>query len=224
MEFEVLDVGRRGYFTCVDLQREILEDVLAARRPPTLILVEHDPVITLGAGFHESNLLLSHEDYAKQGIDVLRSDRGGDVTYHGPGQLVAYPIFSLEPLGKDLHKWLRDLEEVAIVALRNWDLMATRNPVNTGVWIENRKICAIGIKVRRWVSMHGLALNCDVDLAPFATIIPCGIQGAYGVTSITAEIGRPVSVKEAKPKLVEAFLSLAKPLVAPSGEEGKRSP
>ncbi|AIE85269.1 lipoyl(octanoyl) transferase LipB [Fimbriimonas ginsengisoli] len=204
---EVLELGRMAYQPCVELQRSILEEVVERERASTLILVEHDPVLTLGANFHEENLLLPIGEYERKGIEVVRTDRGGDVTFHGPGQLVAYPIFDLQPLGKDLHRWLRELEETVITALATWELEGTRNPINTGVWIGNRKICAMGIKVRRWVSMHGLALNCDADLSPFNLVVPCGIRGAYGVTSISRECGRTVPVDEAKPVLIEAFRS-----------------
>lgn len=200
-----MDLGRIPYGEGLEIQRRTLEAVIEHRQPPTLLLVEHNPVITLGAGYHEENLRFPLASYAQMGIEVTPSDRGGDVTYHGPGQLVAYPIFDLNPLGRDLHRWLRTMEEVVIEALAHWQLPATRNEVNTGVWIGNRKICAMGIKVRRWVSMHGLALNCDIDLAGFQAIVPCGIQGKYGVTSLTQELGRPVTRDEAVPVLVAAF-------------------
>lgn len=208
-KFDVLDLGHMEYEPCLNLQREILEDAVAKRRTSTLILVEHAPILTLGANFHEENLLFPVSEYERRGIQVLGTDRGGDVTFHGPGQLVAYPIFELEPFGKDLHRWLRAMEEVVIGALGHWELEATRNPVNTGVWIGNRKICAMGIKVRRWVSMHGLALNCDINLGPYDLFVPCGIRGDYGVTSISREVGRTVGVEEAKPVLIEQFRSMS---------------
>lgn len=204
---DVLDLGRLGYAEALEIQRQTLDDVIAGARPSTLILVEHNPILTLGAGFHEENLLFPVAEYERRGIEVVRTDRGGDVTYHGPGQLVAYPIFDLQPFEKDLHRWLRFLEETVISVLRPFGLEGTRNAVNTGVWIDNRKICAIGIKVRRWVSMHGLALNCDIDLTPYGLIVPCGIKGDYGVTSISRELGRTVQVEEVKPLLIQALYS-----------------
>jgi lipoate-protein ligase B len=138
------------------------------------------------------------------GIQLELSERGGDVTYHGPGQLVAYPIFDLDVSGRDLHRWLRDLEETVIRCVAGLGLSAYRLPPHTGVWIDSLKVCAIGVKVRRWVSMRGLALNCNNDLTPFASIIPCGIK-EYGVTSISERLGREVTVDEVKPKLVAAF-------------------
>lgn len=205
---DVLDLGRLGYAEALEIQRQTLDEVIAGTRPSTLILVEHNPILTLGAAFHEENLLFPVAEYERRGIEVVRTDRGGDVTYHGPGQLVAYPIFDLQAFDKDLHRWLRFIEESVIQVLKPFGLEGTRNAVNTGVWIDNRKICAIGIKVRRWVSMHGLALNCNVDLSPYGLIVPCGIRGNYGVTSISQESGRNVAVEEVKPLLIQALQPL----------------
>jgi lipoyl(octanoyl) transferase len=205
MTFDVLDLGHLGYEEAFARQLEIHASVLAGERPSTLLLVEHDPVVTLGAAYHEENLLHDRDAYAGLGVSVFPTDRGGDVTYHGPGQLVAYPIFRLDDLGRDLHRYLRGLEAAVIDVAAGYGLSAERNAVNTGVWIENRKLCAIGIKVRRWVTLHGLALNCDVDLKGFSLIVPCGIGGGYGVTSLTRELGRTVTIDEAKPRLVESL-------------------
>lgn len=200
----VLDLGLMPYESCAELQRELLEGVALGTKPNTLIFVEHPSVYTLGANFHESNLLLSREEYTKRGIEIHTTERGGDITFHSPGQLVIYPIFNIEEFGKDLHKWLRDLEEAMIVALDSVGLSANRFAPNTGVWIGSKKVAAIGIKVRKWVSMHGIALNCCNDLEPFDWIIPCGIHG-YGVTSISNELCRNVSTAELKPKVLKAF-------------------
>ncbi len=200
----VRDLGTMPYEAAWALQREIVEGILAGG-PGTLLLVEHPPVLTLGAAFHVENLLLSEDEYRRRGIDAVRTDRGGDVTYHGPGQLVAYPLLDLSRRGRDLHRYLRTLEEAVMAVVGTFGLVGERNPVNTGVWIGNRKVCAMGIKVRRWVTMHGLALNCDTDLAPYATIVPCGVRGDYGVTSLTQATGRRVTVAEAKPILIDAM-------------------
>jgi lipoate-protein ligase B len=197
------DLGRLDYATARGLQCEVADSVREGE-PDTLLLVEHDPVLTLGANFHQENLLFPEERYAQLGIAIERTDRGGDVTYHGPGQLVAYPIFDLNRHGRDLHRWMRDLEETLIVALRHWNLEGRRFPPHTGAWIGEAKVAAIGVKVRRWVSEHGIALNCDLDLAPFDTIVPCGIQGRP-VTSLSRAAGRTVTVEEAKAPLVAAF-------------------
>jgi lipoate-protein ligase B len=196
-----------SYRDCAVKQAELLETVVTGAAPSTLLLVEHDPVITLGAAFHKENLLLSADRYSSIGIALERSERGGDVTYHGPGQLIAYPIFDLRATGPDLHRWLRLLEEAILRVLSDFGIEGCRFPPHTGVWIGDRKVCAIGIKVRRWVSMHGLALNCDVDLGPFASIVPCGIAG-YGVTSISQALGRQVTVEEVKPHLIAEFVEL----------------
>lgn len=203
----VLELGRLAYEPAWEIQKQIQAQVQAGEREDTLIFVEHPPVLTLGANFHEENLLLSREEYEARGIEVVRTDRGGDVTFHGPNQLVIYPIFDLRRHGKDLHKWLRDLEEAVILACGAFGLEGVRSSVNTGVWINERKVAAIGIKVSRWVSIHGIALNCDNDLSPFDLIVPCGIQ-THGVTSLSREAGREIGIEEAKPRIVRAFESV----------------
>jgi lipoate-protein ligase B len=207
MDIDLIDLGRMAYGPCVEVQRRLVDEVAAGGRPSTLVFVEHDPVLTLGASFHEENLLLPVAEFARRGIEVVRTDRGGDVTYHGPGQLVIYPIFDLSLVGRDLHQWLRQLEEAVIVTLGVYGLKGERFPPHTGTWVGERKIAAIGIKVKRWVSMHGVALNCDNDMGAFDLIVPCGIKG-YGVTSLTQELKRPVTVDEAKPVVANAFVEL----------------
>lgn len=203
--FAVRDLGTLSYDEAQRIQNSLATEVAAGEAPDTLLLVEHPPVLTLGAGFHEENLLFPPESYRARGIEIERTDRGGDVTYHGPGQLVMYPVFDVSERGKDLHRWLRDLEGVIIDLLAGFGIESGRLAVNSGVWIGEDKVCAIGIKLRRWVSTHGMALNLDVDLAPFATIVPCGIRGGYGVTSVSRTLERSVTVEEAKPLVVEAF-------------------
>jgi len=201
---EWCDLGTMSYEPCFRLQQSVATQVARGQRPPTLLVVEHPPVLTLGASFHEENLLLTPGRYRELGIEVCRTDRGGDVTYHGPGQLVAYPIFPLDLVGRDLHAWLRSLEEALIRTLASLGLEARRFPPHTGVWVGDRKIAAIGVKVRKWVSYHGIALNCDNDLAPFALIVPCGIRD-YGVTSVALETGRALSPRDVLPTYLEAL-------------------
>ncbi len=204
MTFEVVDLGLLSYQDAYAVQVERVSAVREGTSPSTLFLVQHPPVLTLGAAFHEENLLLSREAYAEKGIEVEKTDRGGDVTFHGPGQLVAYPVFDLEPLGKDLHAWLRLLEEIVIETIGVFGVGGQRLAVNSGVWVGENKICAMGIKVRRWVSFHGIALNCNNDLSPFGLIVPCGIQG-HGVTSMSQELGRDVPASEVSPVLIESL-------------------
>ncbi|MBS1723781.1 MAG: lipoyl(octanoyl) transferase LipB [Armatimonadetes bacterium] len=202
----IVDLGRAGYLPAWEEQKRIAADVMEGAED-TLVLVEHDPVLTLGASFHEENLLFSTPEYAERGIEVVRTDRGGDVTYHGPGQLVLYPIFDLKRHGQDLHKWMRDLEEAVIVGIRHFGLEGWRFPPHTGVWLGQappKKVAAIGVKVKRWVSLHGIALNCAPDVSAFDLIVPCGIVG-YGVTSLSQETSAPVSVEDAKAPLSAAF-------------------
>lgn len=198
----VLDLGALGYREAWDKQLEIATSV-ASGEPHTLILVEHPLIHTLGANFHEENLLLSSGDYAGLGIEVARTDRGGDITHHGPGQLVAYPIFRIDDLGKDLHRWLRHLEDTVIQTCSEFGVEAHRDGP-TGVWVENRKIASIGIKVRRWVNLHGVALNCNNPLWPFNTIRACGIDQVE-MTSLSKETGREIGVNDVKPVLIRSF-------------------
>lgn len=204
MRFEFQDLGTMDYSACHERQDQILEEVVSKGRRSVLLFVEHPPVLTLGAAFKPEHLFFPISTYEENGIEVIPTDRGGDVTFHGPNQLVAYPIFDLRLLGQDLHKWLRDLEEAVIRTLAHFGLEGYRFAPHTGVWVNGKKICAMGIKVRRWVSKHGIALNCSNDLTPFDRIVPCGIEG-YGVTSLTKELSREVTVEETKPILRASF-------------------
>ncbi len=203
---QLQNLGRISYQDALERQLDILAQVQAGTED-TLLLLEHDPVLTLGASFHPENLIHPQDWYEAQGIHVLPTDRGGDITYHGPGQLVAYPIFNVAKHGQDLHRWMRDLEQTVIQALQEFDLTGERLDVNSGVWINDKKVCAIGIKIKRWVSMHGIAINCNPDLTPFSTIVPCGIR-SHGVTSISQERGRIVTIEDFTPALLRGFESV----------------
>lgn len=208
----VLDLGRMAYEPAWEVQKSVAQDVIDGQAD-TLILVEHDPVLTLGANFHESSLLFTVEQYKRMGIEVVRTDRGGDVTFHGPGQLVIYPIFDLKRHGQDLHRWMRDLEEAVIAALATFGIEGWRFPPHTGVWTGShesqsdppRKIAAIGVKVRKWVSIHGIAINVENAMNEFGLIVPCGIVG-YGVTNVNkvSQTGT-TTVHGLKPAVMEAF-------------------
>lgn len=202
----VRDLGSLGYQEAWEIQKQVAEEVIAGA-PDALLFVEHPPVLTLGASFHSENLLFTREQIKARGVQVHETDRGGDVTYHGPGQLVMYPIFDVGRHGKDLHKWLRDLEETQIQLLAGLGIEARRFAPHTGAWVGHEKVAAIGVKIRKWVSLHGIALNCSNDLKEFGLIIPCGISN-YGVTSVSRLLGRNFSIEEAKPLAVRAFESV----------------
>lgn len=194
-------------------KRRELEELQGEPLPETihhLLFVEHTPVYTLGKSGQIENVLLSEENLAKRGIDFFRINRGGDITYHGPGQLVAYPIFDLEKFYTDIGRYLRDLEEVIILTLAEYGLKGERSPGETGVWLDpfvrgrERKICAIGVRTSRWITMHGFAFNINTDLDYFNFIIPCGIQNKQ-VTSLQKELGRAIDMQEVKERVKRNF-------------------
>ncbi len=200
----LLRLGQVDYATVWDLQRHAVAARIDGRIPDALILVEHPHVYTLGRGGHAENVLLDEATLAAIGAQLFWVDRGGDVTYHGPGQLVGYPIIHLERLGKDVHAHLRRIEEVLIRVLADFGLEGRRDPQYTGVWVGDEKIAAIGVRVSHWVTSHGFALNLDPDLSYFAHIIPCGIRHK-GVTSLARLLGRPVSRAEVEPLVSRHF-------------------
>jgi lipoate-protein ligase B len=169
-----------------------------------LLLLEHPPTITIGKSGKLEHILVAKEELAKQGISLFFTDRGGDVTYHGPGQLVVYPIFDLRKREKDIHRYVHDLEEVVIQTLADLLIEAGRDESNIGVWVENDKIAAIGVSVRKWVTMHGLALNVNPNLAHFSLINPCGIVDK-GVTSIAKRLGHDLSLDVVSERLLARF-------------------
>jgi lipoyl(octanoyl) transferase len=186
----VADLGRRPYAEVLQLQRALCRQRMAGERlDDLLLLVEHDPVVTLGRGTKPGSLPLSPTALAQRGVPVVEVERGGDVTYHGPGQLVGYPVLHLGEHREDLHWYLRQLEAVIITALAELGVPAERNPGLTGVWTRGRKIASIGIHVKQWVTFHGFALNVSTDLRAFDLIVPCGIAGVV-MTSVAAEVGR----------------------------------
>jgi lipoyl(octanoyl) transferase len=200
----VVRLGRTRYRACWDLQRELQIRRAAHEIDDVLLLTEHDPVITLGTTANEMHLLASTSTLNREGIDVVTTDRGGDITFHGPGQLVGYPILDLTRHKPDLHWYLRQLEATVIAAAGTWGVRASRINGYTGVWAGNEKICAIGINVRRWVTCHGFALNLNTELSCFRHIIPCGIFD-LGVTSISALIGHAVELQTAEDEIVRAW-------------------
>ncbi len=186
----VSDLGTLAYGEALELQRRLAEDRLARRLAnDLLLLLEHPPVVTLGRGTREASLPLDPENLRRRGIEVFEVERGGDVTYHGPGQLVGYPIFDLREHREDLHWYLRQLEEALIRALATFGIPAERNPGYTGVWTRGRKIASIGVHAKQWVTWHGFALNVTTELSAFDLIVPCGIPGVV-MTSVAKETGQ----------------------------------
>lgn len=217
------DLGQKEYKEVWDFQEALLKekvekktearklsdqpDYVAAGITNELLFVEHPLVYTLGKTGHEENVLISDEEREERGIEYFHINRGGDITFHGPGQIVGYPILDLEQFKPDLGWYLRSLEQVIIDTVAEYGIDAGRSSGETGVWIEpghTRKICAMGIRCSRWVTMHGFALNVNTDLDYFNFIVPCGIQGK-GATSIEKEVGHTVDMEEVKSKLRKHF-------------------
>jgi len=190
----VQDLGRRAYGEVLDLQRSLCRQRIAGEiLDDILLLVEHDPVVTLGRGARPGSLPLSPAELERRGIEVFEVERGGDVTFHGPGQLVGYPIIDLRQHREDLHWYLRRLEAGLITGLGSLGIEAGPNPGLTGVWTGGRKIASIGIHVKQWVTFHGFALNINTDLSYFDLIVPCGIRDVI-MTSVSRELSRDDSV------------------------------
>ena len=203
---EVEHLGRRPYGEVLDLQRAIAAERIAGTRPDTLLLVEHDPVVTLGRSTKKEHLLLGEKALAARGVELFDIERGGDVTFHGPGQLVGYPIFDLQQHRQDLHWYLRQLEQVLIDTIGAFGVDGQRVDKYTGVWVGDRKIASIGVHARSWVTWHGFALNVSTDLSYFDLMVPCGISGVT-MTSLVREVGRPVSLDEVSRQVIAAFAS-----------------
>jgi lipoyl(octanoyl) transferase len=186
-------LGRLPYAEALDLQARLVAARQKDEVPDTLLLLEHDPVLTRGRNARAEHVLLPEDALRARGFDVLETGRGGDVTYHGPGQAVGYPILHLEPGRQDVHRYVRDLEEVMLRTCADHGVAAGRVAGRTGVWVGAEKVGAIGVRIARWVTSHGFALNVGNDLGPFQLIVPCGIRDG-GVTSLERVGGRPVSM------------------------------
>ncbi len=203
--FLYCDLGLIDYKDAWDLQEKILEMRIKNQIPDILLLLEHPHTYTFGKTSHKENLIASQDFIDKYNIKIFEIDRGGDITYHGPGQIVGYPIINLSNWREDSHLYLRGLEQIIINVCQNYGIAADRFPPHTGVWINNeRKIAAIGIKIKKWVTMHGFAFNFNTNLEVFKGIIPCGIKDK-DVTSIEYEISRKVNIQEGKELLVKDF-------------------
>jgi lipoyl(octanoyl) transferase len=221
---DVKDLGYKDYKETWDFQETLFKSILDIKiknrkentnleTPNYFLFVEHPHVYTLGKSGDLSNLLLSEDQLVQKGATFYKINRGGDITYHGPGQIVGYPILDLDNFFTDIHKYLRFLEEIIILTMDEYGLKAERSPGETGVWLDvgtpfARKICAMGVRASRWVTMHGFALNVNADLGYFDNIIPCGIRGK-SVTSLNVELGKEkVDEAEVKEKLLKHFSNL----------------
>jgi lipoyl(octanoyl) transferase len=217
------DLGLVAYQESWDYQTELLEETIQIKfdnrkngsknaTKNHFLFVEHPPVYTLGKSGDFDNLLLNKKQLEEKSITFYKINRGGDITFHGPGQIVGYPILDLENFFTDIHKYLRFLEEVIILTIAEYGLVGKRSKGETGVWLDAgtpfaRKICAFGVRASRWVTMHGLALNVNVNLGYFDHIIPCGIRGK-AVTSMQAELGEEIPLEEVKEKIKKHFCKL----------------
>ncbi len=205
-ELQVRRFGLLPYAEALELQKQLVEERKAGRIPDQLLLLEHPPVITLGvkARKDRSNVLASPEALAAAGVELFETGRGGDVTYHGPGQLVGYPILDLRPDRCDVHRYVRDLEEALILAAATFGVTSGRVPGLTGTWVGNEKLAAIGVRISRWVTSHGFALNVTTNLSHFGLIVPCGIVDK-GVTSLDRLTAAPVSMDRVQDAVMNAM-------------------
>jgi len=203
----VLRLGRMAYQPALDLQLRLLEamkesDTLDA----VLLLLEHEPVVTLGRSADDGNLLIPREEFARRGVDLHESSRGGDVTYHGPGQIVGYPILRLAGPRRDVHRYLRTIEQVIIDVLAGYGLDGERVDGFTGVWVGGAKVAAIGVAISRWVTYHGFALNVTTNLDAFRLIVPCGLTDKP-ITSLQNLLGRALPLREVEDALIARFVA-----------------
>ncbi|MBI4321994.1 MAG: lipoyl(octanoyl) transferase LipB [Chloroflexi bacterium] len=201
---QVLRLGRLDYLDARELQRELVAARGAGRIPDTLVLLEHPHTYTNGRAGRDANLLIDDKQLAAIGASYVRADRGGDITYHGPGQIVGYPILDLRRWRQDLHLYLRALEEVLIVTLADFGIAAGRLAGCTGVWVGEKKIAAIGVRVNSWITSHGFALNVDTDLSYFRHIVPCGLIGKEA-TSMARILGHQVGNEAVESRLLHFF-------------------
>ena len=198
-------LGNVPYLEALSLQTNLHQKKVENNIPDTLLLLEHPPVITIGKSGKEQNILFPDSLLAQNGIDLVRINRGGDVTYHGPGQMVGYPIFNILHFGKGVRDFVTLVEEVFIVLLKKYyQIEASRNPQYTGVWVGEEKITAMGFEIRKYVSMHGFAFNVNTDLSQFRWINPCGIIGK-GVTSLAKLTGRTLDMDTVYNQVIESF-------------------
>ena len=229
------DLGTKDYKAAWDYQEELFDNIIQIKRknkkedseletPNHFLFVEHPHVYTLGKSGDLNNLLLNEDQLKEKGISYHKINRGGDITYHGYGQVVGYPILDLDNFFNDIHKYMRFLEETMIMVLAEYGIKGERSKGETGVWLDvgtpfARKICALGVRSSRWVTMHGFALNVNTNLGYFDHIIPCGIKGK-AVTSLEVELGKKLDVEEVKQKILKHFASIFEVEFVPVGKHG----
>ena len=206
---EVHWLGTIPYAEGVDLQKRLVEQRKSDAIPDQLLLLEHPPVITLGVKTRDnrSHIVATPQTLQDEGVEVFESGRGGDVTYHGPGQLVGYPIIDLRPDRCDVHRYVRDLEQTLIQAVARFNVIADRTAGLTGIWVGDKKLAAIGVRIARWITSHGFALNVTTKLEHFNLIVPCGIADK-GVTSLEQLTGQHVGIESVIPAITDAFASV----------------
>lgn len=205
LRLRVLSLGRYDYRRGLELQERMLKQRQDGEIIDTLVLVEHNPVLTLGKSGKRENIVASDQALSKEGIEIVEIGRGGDVTYHGPGQIVGYPIINIKNHKLGVKDYVHKIEELFIrLTDREYGLESYRDEINNGVWLNGKKITAVGFSVKRWVTMHGFAFNLNTNLDHFKYIIPCGISGREA-TSLAAELGRELDFDEASQKVVEYF-------------------
>jgi len=204
---QVRRLGRVPYARGLELQQELVAQRQAGRIPDQLLLLEHDPVFTLGRNARAANVLLPAGTLRERGFEVFETGRGGDVTYHGPGQVVGYPILELPADRRDVHRYVRDLEEVMLRTCADYGLQASRVEGLTGAWLGDEKIGAIGVRIARWVTSHGFAFNVGTDLQAFELIVPCGIRGR-GVTSLERQLGRKLPLEQVEDRIAANFAAV----------------
>jgi lipoate-protein ligase B len=202
---EIADWGQMPYETALTRQKAMVDERVDGTAPDRLILVEHPPVVTLGRSADRGDLCISENNYRKKGIPIADVNRGGKATYHGPGQLVAYPILKMKQ--RDLHLFVRQLLTVVSTVLDDYGLAPELKNGNPGIWVDSAKIASIGMAVRKWVTYHGVSLNVNMDLTPFQWIVPCGHPNAR-ITSIKQLLGRSVDMETVKKRFVEAFVDI----------------
>jgi lipoyl(octanoyl) transferase len=209
MDLIIIDLKRRGYSETLEIQRDLQKLRIDEKIGDVLLIVEHDAVLTMGTRGKDSNVLADEQILKEMGIDIAWVERGGDVTYHGPGQMVGYPIINLENFGKDIRRYISNLQDVIINVLKDkYDVIGEKQTgEQTGIWIKNEKITAIGISIKKWITMHGFAFNINTDLSHFDLIVPCGLSGT-GVTSVEKLTGQKADYGQIVKLVIDEFLKV----------------